>query len=173
MVKQPMTTEELFSKVCEILKEKNLLPDLLDYANPACEPVLITNCDFVLKSNLDYGRSEGIYLDLYLKFYKSGTSVNFGTFKTLNTDREAMHFMAGILADFIIEFNSFVRTNADDFDWEGFYVYPLDPEGNKVHWHYFCDSMEEALRKKNTSLEKYEKVIIRNNETREETVYDS
>ena len=61
---RPMTTGELFNRVCEILKAKNLLPDSLEYAIATNEPVLITNCEFELKSNLDYGGSEGIYLDL-------------------------------------------------------------------------------------------------------------
>jgi len=51
----------LFNKVHEILKAKNLLPDSLEYAIATNKPVQITNSEFELKSNLNYGENEGIY----------------------------------------------------------------------------------------------------------------
>ena len=166
---KPMTMQELFNKICEILKAKDLLPDSLDYALAGDESVLLTNSDFELKSNLDYGASEGIYLDLWLKFFDSKGYKDFGTFKTLNTDREDMHTMAGILADFILELHSFIAENQDAFSWEGFNVYPLDP---KLNYHYVCESINRALELKDELLEKCIKVSIRSNETREEIVYE-
>ncbi len=62
-MKKPMTTAELYEKVCSILKEQGKLPDILDYGLPAYHPVPITNYEFELRSNLHYGGSEGIYLD--------------------------------------------------------------------------------------------------------------
>lgn len=58
-MKKPMTTEELFNKIHEILKEKNKLPDILDYGLSTNRPVPITNYEFDLKSNLSYGGNEG------------------------------------------------------------------------------------------------------------------
>ena len=58
MLKKPMTTEELFEKVRGILKEKGRLPDILDYGLATHRPVLITNYEFDLKSNLNYGSNE-------------------------------------------------------------------------------------------------------------------
>lgn len=37
--KKPMTTEELFGIVCEILKEKGKMPDILDYRLATRRPV--------------------------------------------------------------------------------------------------------------------------------------
>ncbi len=100
-----MTTEELFNEICRILKEKGRVPDILDYGLATHSPVPVTNCEFDLKSNLDYGGNEGIYLDIWTEYSaEEKKCINrLGTFKTLNTNHEAMHTMAGLLADFIIE----------------------------------------------------------------------
>lgn len=51
------------------------------------------------------GGSEGICLDFWIEYRVNGrkTQAKLGTFKTLNTGREAMHEMASLLADFLIE----------------------------------------------------------------------
>ena len=59
-----MTTADLFNKICDILKEKGTFPEILDYALAESTPIPITTYEFSLKNNLDYGGSEGIYLDL-------------------------------------------------------------------------------------------------------------
>ncbi len=100
-ITKPMTTTELYKKVCGILKKQGKMPDILDYGLPAYHPVPITKYKFDLKSNLNYGGSEGIYLDLWIEFCSdSKKCVNdLGTFKTLNRENEAMHIMAALLAD--------------------------------------------------------------------------
>ena len=89
--KRPMATGELFDKIFGILKEKGKLPNILDYGLAAYRIVPITNYEFDLKSNLDYGANEGIYLDLWIEYYvKREKTVNgIGTFKTLREDNEA------------------------------------------------------------------------------------
>ena len=49
---KPMTTAELFEKICGILKEKGLYPGILDYALAASTPKPITTYD--LNSALNY-----------------------------------------------------------------------------------------------------------------------
>ena len=171
--KGPMTTAELFEKVCGILKEKGKLPDILDYGLATNNPAPITNYEYGLKNNLYYGGNEGIYLSLWIEYTVDGKGfVNgLGTFKTLREDREAMHIMADLLADFIIEEYAYVNANLDDFMWEGADVYPLDDNGKRVGLGYSCRSMEAALKKKEELLRKYPKVIIRDNATRKEKVY--
>ena len=103
--KRPMTTEELFNMVSGILKEKGKLPDILDYGLATHSPVAIKNYEYGLKNKLDYGGNEGIYLDMWIEYTAEGKKCasGLGTFKTLRTDDEAMHIMAALLADFIIE----------------------------------------------------------------------
>lgn len=173
MLKKPMTTEELFDKIKGILKEKGKLPDILDYGLGAYRPVPIKTYEFDLKSNLAYGGSEGIYLDLWIEYFeddKKRTS-SIGTFKTLHENDEAMHTMAALLADFILEENAYVNTNLDDFTWEGVDVYPLDESGNRLKWGYSCSNMEAALKRKDELLEKHPQVIVRDNATRKERVF--
>ena len=58
-----------------------------------------------LRSNLNYGGNEGIYLDLWIEYFNKGEKCQhgLGTFKTLYEDEKAMHRMAGLLADFVVE----------------------------------------------------------------------
>lgn len=80
-------------------------------------PVPIRTYEFALGNCLDYGASEGIYLDLWIEYLVGDEEqrASIGTFKTLHEDAEAMHTMASLLADFIIEERSYVNDNLDDF----------------------------------------------------------
>nr|WP_300864710.1 hypothetical protein [uncultured Acetatifactor sp.] len=42
-MERPMTTRELFNKIRDILKEKGMLPDILDYGLATDRPVSIQN----------------------------------------------------------------------------------------------------------------------------------
>ena len=170
-MKRPMTTAELFDKIQDILKDKGKMPDILDYGIATSKPVPIRIYEFELKNNLDYGGSEGIYLDLWIEYFEGDerSMPDLGTFKTLEDDDKAMHTMANLLADFILETYSYVSRNRDDFNWTGVDVHMLDENGGMVNWGYCCDSMEEALVRKDELIEKYPEVIIRDNATRMET----
>lgn len=190
--KRPMTTEELFNRINGILKEKGRLPDILDYGLATYNPVPITNYEYDLRNNLDYGGNEGRttsggrwlcadrsgaenYLDLWIEYTAEGKKcVNgLGTIKTLRTDDEAMHIMAVLLADFIIEEYSYVNANLDDFTWEGADVHVIEESGEKSKWGYSCRTMEAALKRKDELLMKYNKVIVRDNATRKEKIYEN
>ena len=96
-----------------------------------------------------------------------------GTFKTLEDDGNAMHTMANLLADFILETYSYVSRNRDDFTWTGADVYIFGEDGKKLDWGYSCGCMENALKRKDELLEKYPQVVIRDNATRMETHFIS
>lgn len=170
--KRPMTTEELFDIICNILEEKGKLPDILDYGLATLNPVSITNYEYGLRNKLDYGGNEGIYLDLWMEYASDGKRCarDLGTFKTLSTDDEAMHIMAALLADFIIEEYAYVNANLDDFNWEGADVHAIEESGEKSKWGYSCGTMEAALKRKDELLKKYPKVIVRDNATRKEKI---
>jgi hypothetical protein len=169
---RPMTTAELFEKVCEILKENGQMPDILDYGLAESHPIPITTYEFEIRNNLDYGGSEGIYLDLWIEKYTDEERENckLGTFKTLADTPEAMRTMAQLLADFIVAENKYVNKNLDDFTWEGADVHAIE-NGKKLDWGYSCGTMESAIRKKNELLKKYGRVVIRDNRTRKESFY--
>lgn len=94
-----------------------------------------------------------------------------GTFKTLHEDNEAMHVMAGLLADFIIEERAYVNENIEDFTWEGVDVHALDENGKRYGWGCTCYDMETALCRKDKLLKKYPQVAVRDNETRKVKVF--
>ncbi|MBD5449763.1 MAG: hypothetical protein HDR28_06345 [Lachnospiraceae bacterium] len=174
-MKKPMTTKDLFNKINGILKEKGKLPDILDYGLATDNPVPIKTCQFELRHNLAYGEIRGIYLNLWIEYFDKNESYKkgIGSFKTLKDDDAAMHTMASLLADFIIEGSIYIRTFADDFTWKGVNVYPMLSMGTRWRWHHFCNNMEAALKLKNELLEMYQYVVIRDNETREETLYQN
>lgn len=172
---RPMTTEELFNKICDVLKEKGMFPDILDYALPGDRPFPVTNRNFSIRNNLDYGASEGIYLDLWLMEIREGKERlrDFGTIKTLKEDRDAMRTMGVLLADFMAEGQRYVREHSDDFTWEGINVYAFGDTGEKANWHYCFATVEEAMGKKDELLKKHGRIAVRDNATREETVYEA
>ena len=65
----------------------------------------------------------------------------------------------------------YINANLDDFTWEGADVYSVDDSGKRARWGYSCRTTESALKKKDELLEKFQKVVVRDNATRKETVY--
>lgn len=172
---RPMTTEELFEKINSILKEKGKIPDILDYGNATSNPVPIRTYEFDLGSSLNYGGNEGIYLDFWIKYRVENEErrAAIGTYKTLYEDANAMHIMASLLANFIIEEHSYVNKNLDDFTWEGADVYALKDNGERMNWRYTCGTMDAALKRKDELLKHHKKVVVRDNATRKEKIYES
>lgn len=177
-MQKPITTTEYFHLICAILRENGQMPDdILDYAVAAYVPVPITTWQFDIRNNLDYGGSEGIYLDLSIEAYENEQrqkSWRLGTFKTLRDSPEAMRTMAQLLADFIVEDRAYVNSHLDDFTWTGLDVYAVSESGKRVGWGYSCDNLETAMKRKDELLRKYDKVIVvRDNATRKEKSYIS
>ena len=172
---RPMTTEELFEKINSILKEKGKIPDILDYGNATSNPVPIRTYEFDLRNSLNYGGNEGIYLVLWIEYMEENEKrrAAIGTYKTLYEDSNAMHIMASLLANFIIEEHSYVNKNLDDFTWEGADVYALKENGERADWGYTCGTMDAALKRKDQLLKHHKKVVVRDNATRKEKIYES
>ncbi|MCD8013862.1 MAG: hypothetical protein LUG99_11935 [Lachnospiraceae bacterium] len=173
-MKRPMTTAEYFDLICGNLRKKNRMPDdMLDYALAAFSPVPILTYEFDIRNNLDYGGSEGIYLDIAIEVCEHGKRVcrSLGTFKTLQTSPEAMRTMAQLLADFILEERAYVNSHLDDFTWTGADVYAVREDGTRTGWGYSCCSMEAAIKRKDELLGKYSIVVIRDNASRKEKHY--
>ena len=134
-MKRPITTEEFFDTISYILKDQGKFPDILDYGLATHNAIPLKTCEFNLKNNLDYGGSEGIYLDLWIEYYEGDerSMHDLGTFKTLEDDDNAMYTMAHLLVDFILEVYSYVSKNRDDFNWTGVDVHMLDEKGKMVN----------------------------------------
>lgn len=172
-MKKPMTTENLFNRIYDILKEKGRLPDILEYGSPTRNPVPVTTYEYELVGKLAYGGNEGIYLDIWMEYSadREKPRQKLGGFKTLYESSDAMRTMAGLLADFIIEEYAYVNANLDDFTWEGVEIRVFDKNGKQSSWRYTCNTMESALNKKDELLKKFPKVIVRDNATRKEKIF--
>ena len=171
---RPMDTAELFRHICDVLKEKDMIPSILDYALPCNSHISLTTPEISFRNNLDYGASEGIYLDLWIAIYKDGKDVQekLGTFKTLLADGVAMQIMGKLLADFIVEGYQYIRMNSDNFNWEGWEVYAFDSNGNRTSWSSSHGSKDDAIARKDKILDQYPKVVIRDNVTHMEEYYE-
>lgn len=115
------TNVTLFHTIIDILKKKDLLPDILDYyLSDRYSETPITSYEWDNYASLNLGGSEGIYLDIYAvgKINGNTTRTRIGTFKTLRQDREGFAIMAKLQADFMWEMTSFVNHHIDDFDCE-------------------------------------------------------
>lgn len=172
-MKKPMTTAEYFKIICNILSEKDKMPDILDYKLSTSDVVPIKTYEFNIGNNLDYGSNESIYLYLWIEIYSNRENriYELGTFKTLQEKEKAMHIMAGLLADFLIEARAYVNGHLDDFTWEGADVHAIQENGTVSPYGYTCSTMEAAMKRKDILLYFYPLVVIRDNATRKERIY--
>lgn len=167
---------EYFEIICNLLSEKGKMPEnILDYKLSTSNATPMKTYEFNLKNNLDYGGNEGIYLVLWIEVRENREKQLYplGTFKTLREDAESMHIMANLLADFLIEERTYVNEHLDDFTWEGADVHVLGEDGTISSWGYTCFTMEAAIKRKDTLLQSYPQVIIRDNATRKERIYNA
>ena len=175
---KPYTNNEVFDIIINTLKEKDMFPKNIDYALSAgrrdCKE--IRTYEFNIRNSLNFGGSEGIYLDIWLEYYEKDETkkIDLGTIKTLETTREAMRYMGTLLADFVYEISEFTNSNLDDFTWQGFDVKVYDENGTKYPWSYTYSTLERALARKEELLSKgYCKVVITDNSIRKDKVFEA
>ena len=102
------TAEDFFNAVNAELKKGRLLPEDLDYGLSNCHEILESD-DFNVTFKVDWGGSEGIYLDLYLEGYGFKTPLRFGCYKTLSESRAAYRTMCLLGADFVFAAKDLAR----------------------------------------------------------------
>lgn len=149
---KPYTAAELFEKIMNQVGT----PDWVDYAI-ACNHsydeasrLLLKYDEFDIFTTTEYGGSEGVYTDIYIKGNYKGpnedydrTPISIGTVKTLEEGPEAVRKMYGLAADIYIAAVDFVHKNMDDFIWHGYKV-TLKP-GDRVS--LFFGSEETMARR--------------------------
>lgn len=127
--KKPFTNAELFMLIWEMLKQdQNTEFDLemLDYGLASGDVVPISNYQWDTIGIVNFGGSEGIYLDLFADGIVDDSGcrkrVPLGTFKTLRDDKTAFGLMGILNADFVFSMRRFLNSHLDDFEWTGFNV---------------------------------------------------
>lgn len=171
-VRKP-TNQFLFDTVAGTLKEQGKLPDILDYHLHEHNIKELSDYQFGCTYKLDFGGSEGIYLDCYIEGICGEDDeydrVSLGTFKTLQTSEEAMAEMGKLAGCFTYALSKYVNAKLDDFSWKGYEVKFYKEDGTYA-FGYSCANRERAIKRAEENREKYAKVILRDNKTREETV---
>ena len=147
--KRPWTTGELF----RTLEKKLTLPEILDYGNGDFRESELRTPELTLLENIDYGGSEGIYVtfDLRVGCWSEKKVLHLGTFKTLESNKEALRTMGLLMADFVYEFYKFIDDNWEDFDWTGFGMRPYREDGTLSTVEY-CAETEEAAKERARTL---------------------
>lgn len=167
MSKTLYTSSSLFTVVWEQLREEGKVPeDLLDYAVPTEDFFEFRDYGFDVLGKINYGGSEGIYVDLYFKGeigdpqHRKGGEI--GTIKTLDTSDDAFRKMAVLMADFQIAATRFINRHLDDFTWTGFdidyYQYGKEERVYGVTckgYQNVAEAVNEARRTLKASREKY------------------
>lgn len=120
--KTPYTTADLFKLVWDDLKASGKNLSFVEYADGPREPHKLRDYSFDVFGVINYGGSEGIYVDLFYKGdigYDAVGNYDLGTIKTLETDDDTFRVMALLMADFQIKATRFINANLDDFTWTG------------------------------------------------------
>lgn len=172
-------TDQLFNMVNEKLMEDGLLPDILDYSLSSRYSFPVKNVEWDCVGRVNFGGSEGIYLDLYLEGNTGSEEVIdgddvkesrilIGTYKTLLTDRDAYRAMCILQAEFVYTLKDFVRDHWDDFNRTGHSIH-FYRDGEK-RMAYYATTMERAKSLASVGFAQYgyDYAIIIDNETGEE-----
>lgn len=156
MRETPYTNNELFNRICDMVT----LPEgILDYAKPTPERIPITGYDWDVWSSLRFGANEGIYLDIGAAFQREHRIIPLGTFKTLQTDLDAMREMERLLADIVYTVHELVNNNLDDFDWTGYEVRGIRNEKTDPHSVTY-EIREKALDTVRKTVDHYDAVQL-------------
>lgn len=150
---KPFTNAELFRLIWEMLKTE---PDtefdfgMLDYGIASGDVVPISNYQWDTIGIVNFGGSEGIYLDLYADGIVDASGIRkrvpFGTFKTLRDDKTAFGLMGVLNADFVYAMRHFLNEHLDDFEWTGFNVRFYDRKRDDYLFGYSSFTTLEAVK---------------------------
>lgn len=98
----------------KVIKETKL-PDIIDYCIPdnyiSAE---IHSTNVYMLGYINYGGSEGIYLDVFLK--EGETFTHIITAKTLDDNEEAMNKMGQLLGNLTFHFLEFINENWNELE---------------------------------------------------------
>ena len=171
---------ELFFMIKEELEKEGLIPDdILDYSSAGSASELILAEEFDVVPHIVHGACEGIYMDIRLEagecarvFSTPKPELRLGTFKTLQTDKEAYKKMAMLGAEFVYALLEYIDKHRDEFNWTGFDITAFRNAGDTIGkmWTPSYKRAMEHARKLTSRPGVAAYVVIRNNETEKEEV---
>lgn len=165
-MKEFVTVDKMADSILETMKERNLLPEILDYGISAAtrEQKIFAN-EFCVKGDVNYG-CEGIYLDMYLSWVFDSSREDkksaLITFKTLEDGDDALHIMCQLLADCMIVANEYIKEHYEDLNRSG---YTLQEEN--ASYCYTGTDKERLIEKAGPG-----KFVLKNLYTEESVLYE-
>ena len=171
-MEKPLTTDELFDIICRRLEENGKMPDIIEYWNSCDTLKKIISTDWKIYGKVQFGGSEGIYLDIHIEGIidddcKDYGDIYIGCIKTCHEGYEAFKTMCLLNADFIFEERAFFNENYRIFEWRGYYVDCYKAGMN----NYSFWTLEKPTENWGLfSDEDYDYSVITNCETREYTL---
>ena len=162
--KNPYTVSELYKIVEEKLKKDGNWPeDMIDYVAVDNTSLEILDNTFDVVPQVQYGASEGIYLEVYFIgaafTHDKVEKLRICTVKTLNTSRDAMRRMAVLGADIEVDLSEFLNRNSFDFDWK-YYSVRIIKEDGTVGYGYSCPSLSVAEQKFDKLVQNGEQHVV-------------
>lgn len=175
MNKQLYTNADLFYIILNKLKEGGLLPEILDYSLGCSTLKEIKSDEWDAIGRITFGGNEGIYLRIYIEgvIDHDYDKVELGTFKTLETSKEAYKAMSDLNVEFIFALRDFVEVNSESFCWTGYSVRFVG-NGEPSDHPIWTASKKQAMKIINRHLEKHRNTktaIVYNHETNTEEVF--
>lgn len=120
-----LTNKELMLNIFNLVRKNghyDKAEKIIDYFLPESMTVReITNCEFDFCADVNYGKSEGIYVDCYIKgnFDENNQGNNeildCGTFKTLSGNINTMKIMGELCGSLVFYGRKYVNQNLDSF----------------------------------------------------------
>jgi len=124
------TTKDLFEEVTGNIT----LPVHTDYAL-ADKAIELYDTDFSVSGKVDYGSSEGIYLDLMIEGCFGPDNEyrreSLGTIKTLSDSDEAYRDFCNLTADFVFGVRTYKQEHRDELIRKGFRIRKKDSNAKK------------------------------------------
>lgn len=124
-----ITNKMVFDTIIEELKAADQWPqEIIDYALASGDNVELRSAEIHPFFKLDFGGSEGIYLDIYvdgeeLKYASTGEEqVYLGCVKALEESEDAFRRFAVLGADFQLKLNAYIYKHHDELNRKGYSV---------------------------------------------------
>lgn len=176
MRKKKYTNAEIFHIIINCLKKKDLIPPILDYYLSSADIKVIKSDEWEAIGRVTFGGNEGIYLTIYMEgiIDKGYERIELGTFKKLETSKEAYKAMSDLNVEFIFELRDFVGNHPESFCWTGYDVkfVTYGKTSRNTLWFSSKERAVKAIKKHISTHTGTESVIVKNNETNETRTYN-
>lgn len=166
--KTPYTNHELFRLLCK----KVNLPEHLQFALPYSEIKSIKHADGLFWNRLEFSNYEGINLEIGLEYFDERSKIiHLGCFKTQDTSLQAMEDMGKLLADLVYVMNDLVKSNKEDFEWEGYQILGIKANGQTSSYTSRYYTIGATMREVVRLLKSYSYVRLFNYREHEEVYF--